>query len=177
MQQNKTYKRVIPGKEIRGERAQFENVFIAGRVSWCVRLYVGEGKKNIQTWTVESDALRTAFVAAAKANRTLLLALQKIDQEFLCWATGREELNSNYIQTAYVNRCASEETPDGICDWIQNTVNSSMPSDFFSQFRIPTGGFLPISKSTGIRARIIGAALLGGLIAKMLGENTKPSCK
>ncbi len=167
----KGYKRLIPGKEVRGTRVQFENSFIGTKVVWQSLLYIGEGKANLQRITLESKPIALLLAESEKFDFHFKGLLDKLSAQAEHWARQHQGLRGEELQQNYIHRAIDVPTPDTICDWIRDVVEENLPWKQYRDTKISAAQFLPVASQRGIRVRILAA----GYICSLLCDSLKSS--
>jgi DNA (cytosine-5)-methyltransferase 1 len=173
MPATKNYKRLVPGKEVRGTRAQLENRFEGDAVSWRTILYVGEGKANMRKAVLYSEELKRALTEKESLDSRVSGCTEELSSRVQNWIDEHLELTSAKLQEHYINRATVETTPDRIVEWIKETIEIILPKKAFEDYKVSIDRLMPGGPTNGIRIRVAGAGFLCSRITEQL--NRRPA--
>jgi len=156
--QNKRFRRLIPGKEVRGSRVQLENDFQGSDALWLCRLYIGEGRANsnstILNLRITSECLKRLTERHPEANEDL----KKIESQYLQFIDEAELPDNAEWQKIYTSRVVHPRSPSAMCNWISDSIDKSFPAKLYSSKKLYVQDLVPITKLSGIRVRLLLAA-------------------
>lgn len=168
MPATKSYKRLVPGKEVRGTRAQLENRFDGNEASWAAVLYVGEGKANMKTTTLHSEELRKVLEEKERHDSRVSGLTKSLSSGARRWLDDHSGLTAARLQQNYINRATSEETPDKMAEWIRDSIDDVLPKEIFADSKVSIASLMPGAPARGIRIRVVAAGFLCSLLTEGL---------
>jgi DNA (cytosine-5)-methyltransferase 1 len=162
---DRKFAQMLPGKEIRGCRAELDNRGDAGstgKIRWRAMLHVGEGsvRQEMEVDTVAATRALTAFSDQPELSQLIVGLLHDVDT-FL----SDKDIESSALQIAWVE-VHSEIGPESLVGQLSSLVDKWLPRSRWSDLRRTTSS-LPILKSTGIRVRVAVGLLLAARIAEL----------
>lgn len=164
---NRKFSALIPGKEVRGCRAEFGNqgkpsssssTTTDPGIKWCARLYVGEGRQMRSTPVEAHTALLElrSFYVSNEQNRDRLLALLRHCEEQF----PSELPDASTLHAVWTGRQTGPLGPEAVSERLCAIVNEYFPKDVFERAFVPRGGAIDIVPLRGLRIRIgIGLAV------------------
>jgi DNA (cytosine-5)-methyltransferase 1 len=180
---NRRFARMIPGKEIRGCRVEFDNRGSSllgdsngqhgARVMWSARLYVGEGRSGQETdcitfETAAKELLREARFADAVEIESAVAFLRDG-----CSTLQRLAPCGVTLQRNWVAGTSGPGGPDQLCDAMCEVVNRYFPLNKFGDVRIrPTVG--PKLPGRGIKIRLWAGLILAAAAAQLANDVQDP---
>lgn len=173
MPATKSYKRLVPGKEVRGTRAQLENRFDDSEVSWGAILYVGEGKANMKKMALHSEDLKRILGEKESHDSRVSGLTKSISSEANEWLDEHSGLTASKLQDHYINRSTIEITPDKMVEWIRDTIEGVLPKETFADSKVSITSLMPGAPARGIRIRVVAAGFLCSLLTESL--NGRPA--
>lgn len=175
--QNKPDRRfamMIPGKEVRGCRAEFDNRGTprssAGQaIRWRGMLHVGEGASRREMEVTPEIALSAllTFADYAEAQNCIAELFGEID--FLLEST---PIASQALQSAWVDGSPAGG-PDRLVAQVSSVVDRWFPRSKWDKVRRPAIAELPILRPSGIRIRIAVGLVLASRLAELAND---PAC-
>jgi DNA (cytosine-5)-methyltransferase 1 len=171
---DRKFSQMIPGKEVRGCRAEFDNRAAPDTneaVRWRGVLHVGEGSARLDMEVDTTVALRAlrAFADNSDVNERVSNIFGDADEVF-----STTQVKSEVLQRAWVD-ASQIGGPDVVVQQLCDVVDRWLPRAEWGDFRRTTSE-LPILRTSGIRLRVaIGLALAAGLAE--VANSTKTSLK
>ena len=174
----KRYNRIVPSKEVRGSRVDFDNqlspkplhqfgheVHVVG---WAARLHLGEGKLAKQETVLSVHSVLCALVPLLAIHAEFVSALRNITTHLAKELPGIVP-DATTLQAIYTRRHSGGATPDELVSVICSAVDMYFPKADYADIYVPNSDHYCIRQPRkGIRSRII----LGGLASAYLAELT-----
>jgi hypothetical protein len=152
---------MVPGKEVRGCRVDFDNLGEAPRqavmlppacrnlVEWAARLHVGEGKRTMRqrafslaeaVWELAGHCLAGGEPARQRVHRLLDDAYREL---------GGNVPDATTLQAAWAGRTANVTGPDGVADTLAVLVDRHFPPENSPTCECPRAAASPSSRTVG----------------------------
>lgn len=168
---------LVPGKEVRGCRAEFDNQGgalttdgVLGFVpKWQARLYTGEGKATLRVYPV---ALEQALAELAIASDlrplvtqdALLKFVDALHDEF------RDRVpDASVLQARWSGR-ASGPGPDELVARMREVVDAHFPVARFAKTHLPSSHIVTDRRSRGLRLRIAAGLVAAAFVAERVNR-------
>nr|UQB94376.1 DNA cytosine methyltransferase [Mycobacterium intracellulare] len=171
---DRKFAQMLPGKEVRGCRAELDNrgdpAGTGVIVRWRAVLHVGEGstRQEMEVDTVVATRALTAFYNEPEFAQLIVELLHDVDK-FL----SDTPIEVTALQTAWVD-ADTDGGPDSLVDQLNSLVDKWLPRSRWSNLRRTTTS-LPILKPTGIRVRVAVGLLLAARVAELAGRVESPT--
>jgi DNA (cytosine-5)-methyltransferase 1 len=171
---NKRFARIVPGKEIRGCRVEFNNLNLASpsndsnAITWQATLHVGELKGNVRkaAVTVEDALWELAGLViwhGRAGHQGVWAFLDRLEREF-----SELHMTGHLLQEIYTRRTPGEG-PRALTDRLSACVNAHFPASTFAKKKVSRSGRIPIVPGGGLLVRLAaamaGAAVLAEKVA------------
>lgn len=162
---DRRFSQMIPGKEVRGCRAELDNrgVAAAGEVvRWRGVLHVGEGsaRREMEPTTDQALTALSAFCDQTGLEALLLQLLTAVDN-----ILKRANIDSINLQVAWADTVTTGG-PDDLVAQVNSVVDRFLPRAVWGDVkRAPSG--LPILRASGIRLRVSVGLALAARIAEL----------
>jgi DNA (cytosine-5)-methyltransferase 1 len=177
----KRFRRIVPAKEIRGCRVDFDNegtpkkhqyLDINHLVAWVARLHLGEGKKLKREYKLSVDWTLQCLAHHASRrsfnNEPLQSLITRLDQKLPVMVP-----DATTLQASYTRRQTEVVSPDEIVTTISKIIDSYFPkSDFANEFVSPIDHIGMDLPKRGIRIRILAGALAAAYAAELANNGT-----
>ncbi len=181
---DKRFRQMIPGKEVRGCRVEFDNQGeeptqaidlpegTRNLVRWVSRLYVGEGKANLRSRVFSFEEAVSEMIGAFDAN---LCSLGRF-KAFL--GESYEELleiccDATTLQAVRARRASGPPGPFEIGDLICSIVDKHFPKDEFSKLFVPRSGRFVIIPRRGLRFRIAAGLVITAFACELINSDAR----
>jgi len=176
---DRKFSELIPGKEVRGCRAELDNQGSSGSTSekcstghaveWRAMLYVGEGRRNLQ-------AKRISYPEAVALLRRGEFKFENRPQidKFLAEIrnkVGEKVPDAISLQKAWVELDLKPASPESLVDLSAEVIERHFPKNRWKDhliLRSPADKILP---SKGIRVRIVAGLVAASLIAEIANRS------
>ncbi len=182
---DKRFKEVVPGKEIRGCRIEFDNQGDAPTrarfcredclnvVQWVARLHLGEGKNTrLEKILGLSDCLAIfAKFCAHTDSGTREKCMRFADDVFSCLAGKVPDATT--LQAIYTRRVEGVWGPGALVKLLKAKVDAFFPKATFGSRRIPWDSDLPQAPKKGLLLRIAAGALATAILAELSNCDTR----
>jgi DNA (cytosine-5)-methyltransferase 1 len=165
---DRRFSQMIPGKEVRGCRAELDNRGIPASgeiVRWRGMLHVGEGSARLEMETDPDVALRALHAFADNAEVLERLAHMFAEADNIL-AAGPVE--SHRLQQDWAS-VSSTAGPDHLVAKMSAAVDFWLPRTAWDHVK-RTPAVLPILKASGIRLRVCVGLVLAARIAELANE-------
>ena len=185
--EKRKFKELVPGKEVRGCRAQLDNLgehpapaqFCSAStlhiVEWVSRLHTGEGKKNMQerVFSVE-DALQETigYCASQEKYQQILDFISEIEQTL----PGKLP-DATTLQARWNGTLSSGLSPEDVVDILSDCINQHFPKEKYRDTFIPRSGRFSIAPSKGLRLRIALGLLATAYACQIINSDTQWAMK
>jgi len=178
----KRYCRIVPSKEVRGSRVDFDNQMVRaprhqagdGRhdVGWAARLHLGEGKlhkqESILSVSMVLSALSPLLAPRDDFTKRILGLSARLDK-----LLHEEVPDATSLQAAYTRRLSGVFTPDELVEVICSAVNEFFPKPQFADLFVHPADSLGVRPpNKGIRSRIVVGGLAAAYVAELANEGT-----
>jgi hypothetical protein len=171
---------MIPGKEVRGCRADFDNLgepsAVCGRkgvvhpVGWTARLYVGEGKGVMRKAAVDFEAALTDLEQIVhidpKAGRRSFVKLVTLIRDKLVGTVP----DASTLQAVWTQQVRDQIGPEEVSDILRDIVNTSFPAETYAEIKIRPS-CISISPPSGIRVRILAGLAAAAAAAELANRD------
>jgi hypothetical protein len=171
---------MIPGKEVRGCRADFDNLgepsAVCGRkgvvhpVGWTARLYVGEGKGVMRKAAVDFEAALTDLEQIVhidpKAGRRNFVKLVTLIRDKLVGTVP----DASTLQAVWTQQVRDQIGPEEVSDILRDIVNTSFPAETYAEIKIRPS-CISISPPSGIRVRILAGLAAAAAAAELANRD------
>jgi DNA (cytosine-5)-methyltransferase 1 len=159
---DKSFKQLVPGKEVRGCRVELDNLgkspsFAVGTVQhrnlveWVARLHVGEGKhlKKDQGFTLDEALWELAGYCEERGTEALHEFLQDVELT-LCGFVP----DATSLQAVWTRRSPSPTGPQMVGDKLISIVDRHFPKEKFGNVRVSRSGKFDIIPPRGLLLRL-----------------------
>lgn len=152
---SRRFSRMVPGKELRGCRAELSNVIDSDSqecIAWRGVLHVGEGRQRQELTISPRQALRAlrAFCIDDDAFTLGLSGVMRdLDDVLATVPTGRE------LQQAWIQGDGTPGGPDLFVEGMATVIDEFAPRQRYLSFRRNPSDVLPILRSNGIPLRLV----------------------
>lgn len=177
------FKRMVPGKEVRGCRVDFDNVGdeptravlfppdCRNLVEWTARLHVGEGKAAMRQRPFRiSDALwEFAGFCLVGGERARSHAVQFLDD-------ANERLagtlpDATTLQAVWAGHCDEAQGPDAIAATLASLVDRHFPASDFVGQRVPPSGRYDLVPQRGLLVRLAAGLVVTALACEIINAD------
>lgn len=164
---DRKFAQMIPGKEVRGCRAELDNRGVPSNpdevVRWRAMLHVGEGSTRRELEVDVSTALTalSAFADLVAENHCVDHLLAEADAWLAKQSVDPIELQSAWVETR------RHDGPDELVEHLSCIVNKWLPRSKWSDIRRPSAA-LPILRPSGIRIRVAVGLTLAARVIELL---------
>jgi len=176
---NRKYSALVPGKEVRGCRVEFDNQGEAATISdslsgfaprWQARLYTGEGKKTLRVYTVSLEQALAELALASdlppSVTRDTLLAF--VDN--LCDEFENCLPNAATLQAIWTGR-AHGVGPEEVVSRMRSIVNFHFPANRFAKVQLSSSGIKFENKRSGLRLRVAAGLVATAFVAECVNRS------
>lgn len=171
---------MIPGKEVRGCRADFDNLGepsgVCGRkgavhsVGWTARLYVGEGKGVMRKAAVDFESaladLAQIVHVNPRAGQRSFVKLVTLIRDKLVGAVP----DASTLQAVWTQQTRNQPGPEEVSDILRDIVNTSFPAETYAEIKLRPS-CITISPPTGIRVRILAGLAAAAAAAELANRD------
>jgi len=177
---NRRFARMIPGKEVRGCRADFDNRDEPHRLpgsrssrhlaGWAARLYVGEGKGVMQQTSVSfSEALlalsEVTYSEVERGRNDFVTLVERIKADLIGTVP-----DASTLQAAWAGLADVQYGPGVVSERCAAIVNDCFPAAVYGNAKIKTSR-IPISPRSGIRVRILAGLATAAAAAALANDD------
>lgn len=170
------FAQMIPGKEIRGQRVEFDNLNLSRGLSrsdgaiWEARIHLGEGKAVARAFPVEFDE---AFQVANDVFSAMDCEARDSWRELchkLSTAVERFTATEAELQEVWARNEKNQHSPDAYCQVIADCVNEHFPAEKYTNRRVA----LVLSGHTvsNFRVRLLAGAVVASALSCSVASNT-----
>lgn len=173
------FAQLVPGKEVRGCRVEFDNLGeelapvqcvkpqTHHLVGWTARLYVGEGSKTLTAGalTVE-DAIRELsplMAASSDARERVLSLVREADAEL-----PSKLPDATTLQAIWSRHHQGSVGPEEVVDLLSELVTRYFPADIFANVYTGPSAALDWLPSKGLRVRLAVGLLIAAYAAEIV---------
>ena len=142
---------------LKGEN-ELENDFQSSEALWLCRLYIGEGRANSNSTTLNLRTTSECLKRLTERHPEAKEDLKKIESQYLRFIDEAELPDCAEWQKIYTSRVVHPRSPSAICNWISHSIDKSFPAKLYSSKKIYVQDLVPITKLSGIRVRLLLAA-------------------
>ena len=181
---NRKFAQLVPGKEVRGCRVEFDNLGsetidiqcafprTQHLVTWSARLYVGEGSRTLRTEVLTvADATRelaSLLEASADCRERILALAREADTELPSRLP-----DASTLQATWSRHHEHIVGPEEVVDLLSDLVNRYFPTSIFANAYTGPSEVLSWLPSKGLRVRLA----VGLLVAAYAAEIVNKGCK
>jgi len=170
--EDRVFRRMIPGKEVRGCRVDFDNQGGASRVEWAARLYVGEGKGVMRqrAFTLEEAVWEfggfclSGGPGKGRASRFLDDAASELVGGVPAAGT---------LQEVWTGRREGQDGPEEIAVRLAALVDKHFPADELADVRVPPSGRFDVVPSRGLRVRLAAALAVTAFACELANREAR----
>jgi DNA (cytosine-5)-methyltransferase 1 len=170
---DRKFSQMIPGKEVRGCRAELDNrgqpAEKDGVVGWRAMLHIGEGSAR-QDMEVDSRTALNALITFSDVGdlqERLADLFREADSLFASSRIDAQALQTTWVETQ------TDGGPDQLAAKASAIIDRWLPRSDWSELRRAPISALPILKPSGIRLRVAAGLALAAQIAE-IAHATKP---
>jgi DNA (cytosine-5)-methyltransferase 1 len=183
--ENRVFRRMIPGKEVRGCRVDLDNQGAQPRtalltrperthlVEWVTRLYVGEGKGAMRqrTFTLQEALQEFSGFCLTGGSDRWRQALRFLDEAFTQLAG--KVCDATTLQGVWSARWSGVEGPEEIAGRLSALIDRHFPAGEYAEVRSPRTGQFDLIPSRGLRVRLAAALAATALACELINHDVR----